>query len=259
MKRLAITTATALAALALPALAGAKEISKVELCGGEGCAELTGAAAQRLVGNGEDRSGPPSSPGPYYRVTLTAEADGRSESWSIFYVPSEHRLALPDGNWQELAGAIRAEYERATAGLEPYTTPVLERVLVNGHSVTDPGSYATLFQTGTTDGAVPSSLADWVPIEFRFQGRTPWSSDRPYVFYSPADGLLQRGIEMVKLPDGMAASIRARESLASPGGFPWALAGVIALAVVVTAGSLLWLGARRDWRVGTRRRPLPTT
>jgi hypothetical protein len=259
MKRLLMLVPAAVAALTLPSLAGAKEISKVELCGDAGCRELTGAAARRFVGAGEDRSQPPSAPGPYYRVTLTAKADGRSESWSIFYIPSEHRLALPDGNWQEVVGTVRAAYERATAELEPYPTPVVERVLVDGERVEDPGSYAALFRTGTTDGAVPSSLADWVPIEFRFQGRTPWSSEKPYVFYSPADGLLQRGIEMLKLPDDTAASIRARESLASPGGFPWALVTVIALAVALTLGALVWLAARREGRLGARRAPAPTT
>ena len=168
-------TVMGLAALALPALAGAK----VELCGARDCTELTGAAARRLVGGGDDTSRPPSAPGPYYRVTLTAKADARSESWSIYYVPADHRLALPDGNWQDVTGTVRAAYEHATAGLKPYPTPVVERVLVDGRSVRDPGSYARLFGSGTTEGAVPSSLADWVPIEFRFHGPTPWSSERP--------------------------------------------------------------------------------
>jgi hypothetical protein len=259
MRRSLILTVTVLAALVLPSLAGAKEISKVELCGAEGCRELTGAAAQRLAGGGDDMSQPPASPGPYYRVTLTARGDGRSGSWSIFYVPSAHRLALPDGNWQQLTGSVRTAYDKAVADLTPYPTPVLDRVVIGGIAVHDPSSYLALFEAGTNEHAVPSSLADWVPIEFRFRGETPWSFQKPYVFYSPADGLLQRGIEMVKLPDDMVADIRARESLASPDGFPWALAGVIALALALLAGAAIWLGARREWRFGSRRAPVPTT
>jgi hypothetical protein len=259
MKRSVVLALAALAALTLPSLAAAKEISKVELCGDEACRELTGAAAQRLVGGGEGMSEPAAPPGPYYRVRLTAKADGRSESWSIFYVPSEHRLALPDGNWQQVGGATRTAFERATAGLEPYPTPMLERVVIDGLAVHDPTSYATLFEAGTSDGAVPSSLADWVPIEFRFKGQTPWSSERPYVFFSPADSLLQRGIEVVKIPNELAASIRARESLASPAGFPWAVAGVIALALALAGcGGAIWLARRHDWQLGNRRRPVPT-
>ena len=259
MKRSMIVALMALGALALPSLAGAKEISKVEFCGDEGCRAITGAAAQRLVGGGEGMSEPAAPPGPYYRVVLTAKGDGHSESWSIFYVPSEHRLALPDGNWQQVSGAMRTAYDRATAGLEPYPTPVLERVVIDGLGVHDPGSYTALFDVGTSDGAVPSSLADWVPIELRFRGQTPWSSDRPYVFYSPADGLLQRGTEIVKLPDEVVASIRARESLASPDGFPWALTAVIALALAIGVGTAIWLAARREWRSGSRRAPVPTS
>ena len=259
MKRFVILALTALAGLALPSLAGAKEISKVALCGDDGCREVTGGAAQRLVGGGEDMTEPPAAPGPYYRVTLTATADGRGESWSIFYVPSEHRLALPDGNWQQVTGTVRAAYDKETEGLKPYPTPVLERVVIDGLGVQDPRSYAALFDVGTSDGAVPSSVADWVPIELGFRGQTPWSSEKPYVFYSPADGLLQRGIELVKLPDELAARIRARESLASSDGFPWALAGVIALAIALVAGAAFWLGARRRWRPGTRRAPVPTS
>jgi len=259
MKRLVILAALALTALALPSLAGAKEISKVEFCGDEGCRAITGAAARQLVGGGEGMSEPAAPPGPYYRVTLTSKHEEGTESWSIFYVPSEHRLALPDGQWEQVTGSVRAAYDGATAGLKPYRTPVLERVVIDGLGVEDPGSYLALFEAGTSDGAVPRSLADWVPIELKFRGETPWSSDRPYVFYSPGDGLLQRGIEIVKLPDETVASIRARESLASPDEFPWVLAGLVALTLALAAGAALWLARRRDWRVGTRRTPVPTT
>jgi hypothetical protein len=258
MKRSVILALAALAALALPSLAGAKEISKVELCGENGCEAITGAAANRLVG-GDDMSRPPAAPGPYYRVELTAKAEGRSETWSIYYVPSTHRLALPDGNWQDVTGTVRAAYDSATDGLKPYPTPTLERVVVDGVAVHDPSSYLALFEAGSNEHAVPASLADWVPIEFRFQGQTPWSVQKPYVFYSPSDGLLQRGIDMVKLPDEMVSSISARESLASPDGFPWVIAVLVALTLALLAAGGIWLAARREWRLGSRRAPVPTT
>ena len=259
MKRSVILALAAFAARARPSLAGAKEISKVEFCGENGCQAVTGAAANRLGGGGDDMSRPPAAPGPYYRVTLTTKADGHSESWSIYYVPSAHRLALPDGNWQDLTSNIRTGYDRATASLKPYPAPVLDRVVVDGVAVHDPDSYLALFDAGTNEHAVPTSLADWVPIEFRFRGENPWSFQKPYVFYSPADGLLQRGIDMVKLPDQMVASITARESLASPDGFPWVIAAMIALALAVLAGGGVWLAVRREWRLGIRRAPVPTT
>src|SRR5688572_7402352 len=163
MERFAVVTCMALAALALPVLAGAKEISKVEICGEESCRTITGAASLRgLVGSDESMSKPAVAPGPYYRVTLTAKHEGDTESWSIFYVPAGDRLALPDGNWEQVTGETAAAYREETAGLEPFPTPKIESVLVNGRRVEDPSSYIALYAAGTSDGAVPSSLADWV-------------------------------------------------------------------------------------------------
>lgn len=258
MKRSVIFALAALAVLALPSLAGAKEISKVEFCGEKGCEAITGAAANRLARGGDDLSRPPAAPGPYYRVQFTAKGDGRNETWAIYYVPSAHRLALPDGSWQNVTGTVRAGYDRVTAHLTPYPTPMLERVLIDGLGVQDPSSYLALFDARTDKAAVPNS-GNWVPVEFRFRGETPWSFHQPYVFYSPEDGLLQRGIEMVKLPDDMVASMSARESLAPPDGFPWVIAAMIALALAVLAGGGIWLAVRREWRIGTRRAPVPTT
>jgi hypothetical protein len=257
MKRFAVLTCTALAALALPALAGAKEISKVEICGEEGCNTISGwANTKSLMGHGESMSATASPPGPYYRVTLSAKHEEGTETWSIYYVPSGNRLALPDGQWEQLTGSTAAAYEDATSGLPPYPAPTLERVLIDGRAVEDPGSYLALFRVGSTGRALPSHLADWVPVDMRFRGETPWSGD-PYVFFSASDGLIQRGIEIVRIPDEMAANIRAGESLASDS-FPWALAAVIALAVALAAGGTLWLGLRRAPAPGARRAPIPT-
>ena len=91
----------------------------------------------------------------------------------------------------------------------------------------------------------------------RFRGETPWSGD-PYVFFSASDGLIQRGIEIVRIPDEMTADIRAGESLAASDGFPWALVAVIVLAAALAAGGILWLGLRRAPTPGARRAPIPT-
>ena len=256
MKRSAILTLAALAALALPALASAKEISKAELCGEESCTTISGAAnVRRLLGSGESMSTTASPPGAYYRVTLTAKHEEGTETWSIFYVPSNDRLALPDGSWEQLSPANAAAFRRATAGLKPKSAPILERVLIDGRAVEDPASYLALFSAGSTEGAVPSHLADWVPVDMRFRGETPWSGD-PYVFFSASDGLIQRGIEIVRIPDDMAASLRAGESLSAADGFPWTLAAVIALAAALLVGGV-WFALRRKSPLGTRHAPIP--
>jgi hypothetical protein len=257
MKRFLALTLTGLAALALPAVAGAKEISKVEICGEESCNTITGAAKlRRFVGAGESMSTTAAPPGPYYRVTLTAKHEEGTEAWSIFYVPNGDRLALPDGQWEQLTGGRAAAYRQGTASLAPHRAPTLERVSINGRAVEDPSSYLALFSAGSTDDALPSHLADWVPVDMRFRGETPWSGD-PYVFFSPSDGLLQRGIEIVRISDEMAASIRAGESLAARDAFPWALAAVVALALALLAGAVAWSALRRESLFGSRRAPAP--
>ena len=257
MKRFLVLTFTVLAALALPALAGAKEISKVEICGEKSCNTITGATKLRsLVGHGESMSTTAAPPGSFYRVALTAKHEEGTETWSIFYVPNGDRLALPDGQWEQLTGARAAAYRQGTANLEPHRAPTLERVSINGRAVEDPSSYLARFSAGSKEGAVPSHLADWVPVEMRFRGETPWSGD-PYVFFSPSDALIQRGIEIVRISDEMAASIRAGESLSARDAFPWALAAVIALAVALLGGGIVWWALRRESLFGSRRAPVP--
>lgn len=259
MARFAMLTLAALVALTLPAVADAKEISKVELCGAESCNTITGAQnTRRLVDNGDSLSMMAAPPGPYYRVTLTATHEEGTDTWSIFYVPAGDRLGLPDGQWQQLTGVAAAAYRKATADLEPHPAPTLERVLIDGRAVEDPASYLALFTAGSNEGALPTHLADWVPVDMRFRGETPWSGD-PYLFFSPSDGLVQRGIEIVRIPDEMAANIRAGESLAAADGFPWAITAVIALALAASlAGGLTWLTLRRESVLKTRRAPIPT-
>jgi hypothetical protein len=256
MKRLLAVALVGAAALAVPGLAAAKELTKAEVCGVEDCTTVTGAALMRLANAGDGSTESASPPGPYYRVTLTTKHEGQSESWSIFYVPGD-RLALPEGQWEQIGGAALAEYKSATAGLRPFPTPELVRVTIDGRVMKDPASYAALYTAGSKDGVSFSGLADWVPVETRFRGDTPWSGE-PYLFFSPRNGTLQRGIEVVRLPEGMAADVRAGRSLRADDGFPWALAAVIALAALLAASGTLWLARRREPAAKARRTPLAT-
>lgn len=260
MKRFRFVILVAVAALALPSLAAAKEVSKVELCGEDSCSTITGTAnTSRFFGHGESQSTTAAPPGPYYRVTFTTSHEEGTGSWSIFYVPHGDRLALPDGQWEQLSATRARAYAQAAAGLKPLPTPELESVTIQGRAVEDPESYLALFEAGSAEGAVPAHLADWVPVDMRFRGRTPWSGD-PYVFFSASDGLIQRGIQIVRIPDEMAASIRAGESLAPGDAFPWVLVAAMAIALVLLAGGGLWLALRREPLFGARARrsPIPT-
>lgn len=257
MKRTLAVALVGAAALVLPALAAAKELTKAEICGADECATVTGAALQRLANTGDGLTDPAPAPGAFYRVTFTVEHEGESDSWSIYYVPGD-RLALPEGEWEQIGPGALAEYHRATAGLDPFPAPTLERVTVDGRTVKDPASYTTLYTAGTPDGSVPSGLADWIPVEMTFdRADTPWSG-APYIYFSPNNGMVQRGIDIVRLPDGMAADVRAGRSLEAGGGFPWALAAVIALAVAFASAGVIWLARRRESAPRGRRTPVPT-
>jgi hypothetical protein len=257
MKRMLAVVLVGLAALALPTLAVAKELTKAEICGVDKCATVTGAALQRLANTGDGITDPAPAPGRFYKVRFTIEHEGESDSWSIYYVPGD-RLGLQDGQWEQIGPAALAEYKRATRGLKPFPAPTLERVIIDGRAVKDPASYAALYTAGTTDDAVPSGVADWVPVEMTFgRAETPWSGS-PYVYFSSHNGMVQRGIDIVRLPGGMAADVRAGRSLDLGHGFPWALVAVIALGVALAATGAIWLARRRQPAASTRRNPVPT-
>ena len=62
------------------------------------------------------------------------------------------------------------------------------------------------------------------------------------MFFSPSNGILQRGIEMIELPSDMSADIRAGDSLTGGGSsFPWptVLFGLLAAAVVLIVASMI--------------------
>jgi hypothetical protein len=89
---------------------------------------------------------------------------------------------------------------------------------------------------------VPQGLADWEPVVFQAKGKTPWTLEQTSLFYSPSNGMLQRGIEIVKLPGGMAADVRAGDSLAGGGSsFPWrtVLLALLAAAALLIAASMI--------------------
>ena len=254
VRRTIILAACTAAALALPPLSSAKELAKAEICGAETCKTITGPALRGLVGGGDGTSQSASPPGPFYRVTLTDRHE--NGSWSMFYVPAGRRLALPNGDWLRMTEQTATAYRRETARLEPYPTPRLEEVLIDGRAVQDPSSYVALFTVGTTDNAVPSGVPEWIPLHMRFKGETPWSG-KPSIYFSAEYGVLQRGLEIVKIPDGMAANIRSGRSIAASDGFPWVIAAVIALALVGVVAGVSGLARRREI-ARTRRAPIPT-
>jgi hypothetical protein len=110
----------AVLALALaPAAAAAKEITKAEVCGPDGCATVSDHSALSVIGNG----GPPRTPptaAPYYDVRVTVAAGDQDFTWSYVAVPSRHAQRADDGTWMEMPPDVTALVEKYAAGRKPY-------------------------------------------------------------------------------------------------------------------------------------------
>ena len=244
MKRLVFAFAL-LALLAVPAPAMAKVLTNVSVCGPDACAAITGQTNLHDFGASGEPDGSVPGPAPFYEIRYTFDAEGESQQWSSWYVPSAKRLASVD----ERTGVAWAPLDEPrlaalAKGLKPFARPEISSVTIGFRKVTDnPASYLRLFTVKSAGEAVPQGLADWEPVVFHAKGKTPWTLDQTSLFYSSSNGMLQRGIEIVKLPGGMAADIRSGESLAggSGSGFPWrtVLYALLAAAALLIAASMI--------------------
>jgi hypothetical protein len=242
MKRLVFVFAL-LALLAAPGPAMAKGPTTATLCGPEGCKSL--GNAQQLGGFPD--SGPTGeipAPAPYYELRFKTQAGEEEHKWTTWYVPTAHLLASFDERegvyWMQMDDP---KLSALTRRVKPFPTPEITGVTIGSRSVTDNAvSYLRLFTVESTGDAVPQGLADWEPIVFRGQRMTPWTRPQSGMFFSPSNGILQRGIELVELPSGMSADIRAGDPLAGGGGssFPWrtVLFALLAAALLVAASMI---------------------
>ena len=245
MKRLALAFAL-LAALAVPAPAAAKGPTSATLCGPGGCKSL--GDAQGLGGLAHGNGGPIvpiPAPAAYYELRFTSRGDGENFTWTTWYVPSAKMLAVVDERegvyWMQLDDP---ELTTLTNRVTPFRKPEISAVTIGPRRVTDnPASYLELFTVATTDArAYPQGVADWQQVTFVSKQRSPWTLSQSSIHFSPSNGMLQRGIEVLKLPDEMAADLRNGEALtaSSSSSFPWrpvlfALLGALALLIAASS------------------------
>jgi len=122
MRRLLVTAALAL--LALPATAQAKELAWAKVCGGSGCTEIKRPSIE-LTGGGDgvaDRAPARSS---FYTVELHMTHDGESVGkWTVYYAPESAMLAYRGESgrlvWDRMEPDALAAFRAVTAGIEPY-------------------------------------------------------------------------------------------------------------------------------------------
>lgn len=243
MKR--IVFVLVLAVLAVPAPAAAKEVAGVEVCGSDGCNSLGGPGSNLTNFPTGGDPAPGVGPAPYYTVRFQMMAEGETmDGWQAFYVPSAKLMASEgeNGGTQWMA-TDAAALDKAAAGIKPFSSPEIKEVLIGSRRVTEnPQSYLRLFTVKSTGDAVPQGLADWEPIIFRGERETPWTMPQSGMFFSPSNGILQRGIEMVELPGGMSADIRAGDSLTGGGSsFPWrpVFFAILAAVALLIAASMI--------------------
>lgn len=258
MKRFVFAFAV-LALLAVPAPAAAKEITNVAVCGPDGCKDF-GNSGQ--AGGMFSDSGPIAQmPGPaaFYEVKYTVDGDEEQGTWSQWYVPSVGMVASHDERegiyWNKLDNPALAAFAK---DIKPFPKPEITAVTIGDRRIiADPASFLRLFTVETTDpNAYPTGVADWQQVTFVSKQRSPWTTTQSNIHFSPANGMLQRGGEVLKLSDEMAADLRSGEPLAASGSssFPWrtvlfALLGALALLVAAS-----FIGPLRR-RVFVRRAP----
>ena len=117
-------------ALVIAPVAGAKGISKMEVCGASHCAALAGDGDDlEALAIGSSAAGPPEGPAAWYAVRSTVTPSrAQGEDFEPFtfreaYVPSAGLLRVrAEGGgfeWRDVSARYEAAMKKATAGLEP--------------------------------------------------------------------------------------------------------------------------------------------
>jgi hypothetical protein len=123
MRRTTLTLLVAATALVPPSAAGAKEISRLVVCGASGCSDLTRAVSRddhTLIGGGTPVA-PLDRRAPYYAIRLGIGMDGDAvESVRTRWVPSAALLQGEDGTWMALDDPAVREVRGLVRGIEPY-------------------------------------------------------------------------------------------------------------------------------------------
>jgi hypothetical protein len=167
MRRHLAAIAVVLGVLAAPAVAPAKEISKVSVCGTTGqCTTYDESDFKSLMFLAQDAgpTDPPAAAAPWYRVRFTVDErdhGGGYDSWTVAYVPSADSLRVRDQGgdfaWVALNPRTAAVLKRAVRNL-----PAFPRVRLRGLHVEPP-------QAQVDEVVTPAATRDRID-----SGTTPW-------------------------------------------------------------------------------------
>jgi hypothetical protein len=273
MRLLASLFAAALAFAALAASAAAKEVKSAKVCGPSDCVAVTDREQATLLVGGDGGPGSPPRASSFYtvEVTVTIDEEGGTGTWSFYYVPSSGmtRPAYdPRGDmgpsthaWWAVDGKTAALFANVTEGLEPFPRPDVSSVVIGSKEVVaGADSYLRLYELpparGGLPGGLPVSYSEWVNL--RSSTPTPWTDLPRDLSFSPSAGLMERGGQVVRLPEELLADLRAGRPLAGDASdgasFPWRTL-VLALALALVLAAAVALVLRRVGLPLPRRRP----
>lgn len=255
MRRIVPLVALVAVLLSLPAMAEAKQISKVSICGPSSCASITDTALlQEWMQADSGQYARPSAVAPFFRLetTVTAAAgeafDGGNTSvtWSDFYIPSAGVIRGTSESdvaaWTGLGSRAAEILSIAARGVTPFPAPVVTRATVGRRQATDPATYSTLFDRSWKISHATASV--WTRIQLHSESESPWTDGKNVLLFSSKRRLLVRDGETVKVPGPVARHLNRAQSLSSR----TRNGSTLAIGVSGTAAALIvvaWAGHKR--------------
>ena len=261
--RLAPPLLAAAAALALAAPAAAKELSKAELCGPDGCIAVTDDETLRQIPmGGEDVAAqPPLHPFHHLRLTVSEGEGGPEHTWTVYYVDRVGMMAWRNEGglvaWTQLRGTTATVMKRLARTVDAFPPPTISATTVDGRPVGEPATYLALLGATGDRMDYTTMPTDWVPIDFRSTTPSPWT-DAPFeLMYSPSRNVLERGVHQLVLADELAADVESARPLRAEEATRW-LPWLVVVGLVAALLLLAGLGALLRPRVGAAPTAEPT-
>jgi hypothetical protein len=119
MRRMLLPAALAALALAVAPPAVAKEITKAEVCGPEGCVSVDDEAGRMALMSGGSPIDPPRA-APYYEVRARVDHGDEHAEIRLAVVPSRDAVRYDDGNWYSMPAEMVALVRKTTAESAPF-------------------------------------------------------------------------------------------------------------------------------------------
>jgi hypothetical protein len=124
MRRILVLAAAAALALAAAPAAVAKEVTKAEVCGPDGCVSANDQQTRMTLIQGGAPTQPPIA-APYYEVRITMAAGDETHTWGFAAVPDRQVARADDGTWMRMPDETTGIVKQLTLGQKPYPASAL--------------------------------------------------------------------------------------------------------------------------------------